>query len=35
MAVKWIDITADGTKNTNYVVFNPKDITILKKEKLA
>ena len=33
--IKWIDVTADGTKNTNYVVFNPKDITILKKEKLA
>lgn len=32
--IKWIDVTADGTKNTNYVVFNPKDITILKKEKI-
>jgi hypothetical protein len=33
--IKWIDVTADGTKNTNYVVFNPKDITILNKEKVA
>lgn len=31
--IKWVDVTADEIKNTNYVIFNPKDITILKKEK--
>ena len=29
--IKWFD-KDNGT--TNYVVFNPKDITILKKEKI-
>jgi hypothetical protein len=33
--IKWVDVTADGTKNTNYVIFNPKDIKILKKEKVV
>lgn len=33
--IKWVDVMADGTKNTNYVIFNPKDIKILKKEKVV
>ena len=32
--IKWIDVTANGTKNTNYVVFNQKDIKIIKKKKV-
>lgn len=32
--IKWVDVTSDGTRNTNYVIFNPKDIKILKKEKV-
>lgn len=32
--IKWVDVTSDGTRNTNYVIFNPKDIKILKKDKV-
>ena len=32
--IKWIDITSDGIKNTNYVIFNPKDVKILRKDKI-
>jgi hypothetical protein len=32
--IKWLDVTANGSKNTNYVIFNPKDIKIIKKEKI-
>ena len=33
--IKWLDVTAIGSKNTNYVMFNPKDIKIIKKEKVV
>lgn len=32
--IKWIDNITTGKKNTNYLIFNPKDIQIIKKEKM-